>query len=66
MCIAEDLRTEGAATVLAMMFLPWTSGTSRHGNLQATREETADEPRMAVDLMAVVARWFTTGALRRR
>ncbi|GGJ19016.1 hypothetical protein [Streptomyces brasiliensis] len=64
--LAGKTGTEGAATVEAMMSLLWTGQTSRHGNLQTTREETPAEARMAVDLAVSLVRWFADGAVRRR
>ncbi|MFD8805218.1 hypothetical protein [Streptomyces sp. NPDC059597] len=64
--LAGKSGTEGAATVEAMMSLLWTGQTSRHGNLQATREESPDEARMAVDLAGALVRWFAAGVVRRR
>lgn len=58
--------TEGLQTVESMMSLLWTGQTSRHGNLQATRDETADEANMAVLLAVSLVHWFSTGAVRRR
>ncbi|MBC2906778.1 hypothetical protein H4N64_35705 [Streptomyces sp. PSKA01] len=57
---------EGENVVYAMASLLWKGQTSRHGAQQPTREETADEARMAVDLATSLVRWFADGAVRRR
>ncbi|WP_326585451.1 hypothetical protein OG889_45150 [Streptomyces sp. NBC_00481] len=58
--------TEGARVVESMMTLLWTGQMSRHGAQQATREETVDEARMAVDLAVSLVRWFSDGVVHRR
>ncbi|MER7903005.1 hypothetical protein ABTX84_07070 [Streptomyces sp. NPDC095614] len=56
---------EGLAVVESMMELLWTGQTSRHGNLQETREETAQEAAMAVHLAASLVQFFVSGAVQR-
>ncbi|MBP0454048.1 hypothetical protein J5Y04_31575 [Kitasatospora sp. RG8] len=57
--------TEGIETVEKMMELLWTGQTSRHGNLQNTRDETVDEATMAVHIAATLVQMFASGAVRR-
>lgn len=64
--LAGTTGTEGLQTVESMMRLLWTGHTSRHGNLQTTRDETAEEAQMAVFLAASLVQWFSTGAVYRR
>ncbi|MFJ2008011.1 hypothetical protein [Streptomyces chartreusis] len=63
--IAGESGTEGLAVVESMMELLWTGQTSRHGNLQETREETVQEAVMAVHLAASLVQFFVSGAVQR-
>ncbi|WP_406390185.1 hypothetical protein OG806_49590 [Streptomyces sp. NBC_00882] len=57
---------EGEEAVRSLISLLWTGQSSRHGGQQATREETLDAARMAVDIAVSLVRWFSDGAIRRR
>ncbi|MFB7763587.1 hypothetical protein [Streptomyces xiamenensis] len=63
--IAGKSGTEGLAAVESMMELLWTGQSSRHGNLEQTREETVPEAVMAVHLAANLVQLFSSGAVRR-
>lgn len=63
--IAGKSGTEGLALVESMMGLLWTGQTSRHGNLQETRDETSQEAAMAVHLASTLVQLFASGAIRR-
>ncbi|MFE2911378.1 hypothetical protein [Kitasatospora indigofera] len=63
--IAGKSGTEGLAVVETMMDLLWTGQTSRHGNLQVTRDETVQEAVMAVHLAASLVQFFASEAVRR-
>ncbi|MFF9508748.1 hypothetical protein ACF1BU_16640 [Streptomyces sp. NPDC014724] len=57
--------TEGLAVVESMMDLLWTGQTSRHGNLQETRDETVQEAVMAVHIASTLVQLFASGAIQR-
>ncbi|MFF4355086.1 hypothetical protein [Streptomyces sp. NPDC001530] len=63
--IAGKSGAEGLAVVESMMDLLWTGQTSRHGNLQETREETVQEAVMVVHLAASLVQFFVSGAVQR-
>ncbi|WP_331732126.1 hypothetical protein [Streptomyces sp. NBC_00989] len=63
--IAGKSGAEGLAVVESMMALLWTGQTSRHGNLQETREETVQEAVMAVHLAASLVQFFASGVVQR-
>lgn len=63
--IAGKSGTEGLAVVESMMDLLWTGQTSRHGNLQETRDETVQEAFMAVHLASTLVQLFASGAVQR-
>ncbi|MEU8672621.1 hypothetical protein AB0C71_37655 [Streptomyces anulatus] len=63
--IAGKSGTEGLAAVESMMGLLWAGQTSRHGNLQETRDETVQEAIMAVHLASTLVQLFASGAVRR-
>ncbi len=63
--IAGRNGTEGIDTVENLIVLLWTGQTSRHGNLNVTREETVDEAVMAVHLAALLVQLFASAAVER-
>ncbi|MFD7879476.1 hypothetical protein ACFV5G_36215 [Streptomyces sp. NPDC059766] len=63
--IAGKTGTEGLTVVESMMDLLWTGQTSRHGNLQETRDETVQEAIMAVHLASTLVQLFASGAIQR-
>ncbi|WP_395297274.1 hypothetical protein ACF9IK_30440 [Kitasatospora hibisci] len=63
--IAGKGGTEGVDAVESLMSLLWAGQTSRHGNLNVTREETVDEAVMAVHLAALLVQLFASGAVKR-
>jgi hypothetical protein len=52
----------GVETVLNMMRMLWNGQTSRHGGLQPTRAETADEAKAAVHLAATLVQFGVSDA----
>lgn len=52
----------GVETVLLMMRLLWNGQTSRHGGVNATRDETVDEAKAAVHLAASLVQFGVSGA----
>lgn len=63
--IAGPGGTEGIAMVESLMETLWTGQTSRHGNLQVTRDETPAEAIAAVHIAALLVQLFASGAIRR-
>jgi hypothetical protein len=57
---------DGVPTLIDMMQMLWTGQTSRHGNLNKTRDETRAEAQMAVHLAITLVQWFTSGAVSRQ
>jgi len=58
--------TEGMSLVEDLMKVLWDGQSSRHGNLQVTRDETDSEAVEAVHIAALLVQLFTTGAVTRR
>lgn len=63
--IAGPSGIEGIAMVESLMETLWTGQSSRHGNLQITRDETPTEAVEAVHIAALLVQLFASGVIRR-
>jgi hypothetical protein len=60
--VIADGAVGGVDTVLAMMRMLWDGQTSRHGGVNPTRDETADEAKAAVHFAATLVEFAVSGA----
>jgi len=63
--IARPTGETGIEAVESLMDILWAGQTSRHGNLEVTRDETPEEAIEAVHIAALLVQLFASGAIRR-